>query len=1220
MRPLWSCLLLLLLSASFPARAQQAAPDREARLAAWLEGMQLLDRGELAAAARLAEDRLRAAPSRLEMAEMLFLAHQAACEGERAAAICGEILGTDDGESASPLARYRAGMALVEDWRQGEALAELRRGAEICAGAGDALSRLFCLRAMCRSILLNQDLDLLEPVCAEIASSLGDGPAETRIRDELQITRAHGLNLRNRTDQADSLYAELQPRAEAARQDRILLEVLNARSYIMARRRQFEPALALYRRTLALARSVGDRPREALILSSLGYYTTTVSRFDEARGLLEEALRLAEQCELPDVMAQTYSGLGSLAEMMGEREEAITWLRRAADVHVAIRFAHGELGASQRLAYNLMTQGHYSEAIRYYGRCLEIMDELGNHTIQNWVLAGLALACHKLGDLDQAEQFYGRALAVNREMGDLTSAAWCLNSLAILDLDRADYRRALAFAHEARALYEELGYRQGVGENHVTTAEINFLLGDYERAREHGEEAVAIAEELKNQELLQRASGALATILEATGRFDLAEDLFRRSLAIARRLEDHEAIVWGLGELGSHLLERGRREEARAYLEEASSLLSRVGMFLHRAIVLRARAQCADSPQEARAIAREALACAVDLGRPDLEWRCLADLGEYSLACGDTAVAREHLGRAIEVVESIRRDVGVSELQRHMLRPALRPYELLTDLLLAGAESATPSADAVRAALACSERSRAQILATRLRNALAHVHGGSGREPSAEELDLLSSLAHLQSRLQDAALTDGERDRLLADIERVEEEFAQLRIRMAAADREYAAMVYPEPEPVDQLLAALRPEERLLSYFLGTERSYLFLADRETVSVRVLPARREIEEKVALMLRLVYQASEAAGPADGDVPGPAGVPPEVLVAAGRELHDLLVAPAADALSPGEILVVVPDGLLHRLPFALLRTADGLLLDRHEIIQAPSLRTFSYLRTRSEERHLARSRPALDVCAVGCSGRQEGDGDGFRRISPFTGAPVVPLPHADREARRVARMFDRSLLLTGHDATERSLKASPLESATIVHLAAHSHADEREARRSFIVLNPAAGADSLGGVVEDGLLQWHEIASLRLGASLVSLASCRSAGGVLAVGEGITGLSQAFLFAGASCVLAAQTDVPDWYASRFMEQFYDRLRRGATIASALRDVQLAALRGSDPAVSPVWCASFLVVGDGGQVVVAGGRSPSALEIAVAAAAVLVLIVLGVSRASSRRRIW
>jgi CHAT domain-containing protein len=114
--------------------------------------------------------------------------------------------------------------------------------------------------------------------------------------------------------------------------------------------------------------------------------------------------------------------------------------------------------------------------------------------------------------------------------------------------------------------------------------------------------------------------------------------------------------------------------------------------------------------------------------------------------------------------------------------------------------------------------------------------------------------------------------------------------------------------------------------------------------------------------------------------------------------------------------------------------------------------------------------------------------------------------------------------------------------------------------------------------EDGLFQWHEVAGLRLNASLVVLSGCRSAGGVLAYGEGITGLTQAFLYAGAHGVLATQMDVPDRYAGRFMLSFYRRLREGAAAASALRDTQLEALGWGDSGQAAFW-ATFVLVGDG-----------------------------------------
>ena len=75
--------------------------------------------------------------------------------------------------------------------------------------------------------------------------------------------------------------------------------------------------------------------------------------------------------------------------------------------------------------------------------------------------------------------------------------------------------------------------------------------------------------------------------------------------------------------------------------------------------------------------------------------------------------------------------------------------------------------------------------------------------------------------------------------------------------------------------------------------------------------------------------------------------------------------------------------------------------------------------------------------------------------------------------------------------------------------------------------------------DDGLLQAHEVLSLKLDARLVTLASCRSAGGRISPAEGLIGLSQAFLYAGADAVLASLWDVQDERSAELIWPFYER---------------------------------------------------------------------------------
>jgi CHAT domain-containing protein len=264
---------------------------------------------------------------------------------------------------------------------------------------------------------------------------------------------------------------------------------------------------------------------------------------------------------------------------------------------------------------------------------------------------------------------------------------------------------------------------------------------------------------------------------------------------------------------------------------------------------------------------------------------------------------------------------------------------------------------------------------------------------------------------------------------------------------------------------------------------------------------------------------------------------------------------------------------------MLRDGDRDLIERHSLFLAPSIRTLAFIRDREFDPERSTGGHAYDIITVGSGGGGTVAG-GEKRVYPFTSIPVEPLIFVEREAREIASHFSRSLVLTGADASERSLKASPLGDAEVLHIASHCYIDDADVRRSFIVLDPERSfADSVSSAFEDGLLQWHEIAALELDESLVTLSACRSAGGVLAYGEGITGLTHAFITAGAECVLATQIDIPDRFAHLFMVTFYSRLLGGASAATALRGAQLEAAGWAETETSPALWASFVLVGDG-----------------------------------------
>lgn len=127
-------------------------------------------------------------------------------------------------------------------------------------------------------------------------------------------------------------------------------------------------------------------------------------------------------------------------------------------------------------------------------------------------------------------------------------------------------------------------------------------------------------------------------------------------------------------------------------------------------------------------------------------------------------------------------------------------------------------------------------------------------------------------------------------------------------------------------------------------------------------------------------------------------------------------------------------------------------------------------------------------------------------------------------------------------------------------------------------------------IGSGYLTAFEISGMDLRCTdLVCLAACESGLGEPEAGEGMVGLRQAFLEAGASSVIMSLWPVPSDETLAQMNDFYDRwLRGGETRYSAFHDAQIASLaraRRDRNSGHPFWWAGFVYVGRPGDNVAA-----------------------------------
>ncbi len=283
-------------------------------------------------------------------------------------------------------------------------------------------------------------------------------------------------------------------------------------------------------------------------------------------------------------------------------------------------------------------------------------------------------------------------------------------------------------------------------------------------------------------------------------------------------------------------------------------------------------------------------------------------------------------------------------------------------------------------------------------------------------------------------------------------------------------------------------------------------------------------------------------------------------------------PLEPLLSGVRELVVVMPTLSLSLPIECLVDGEGrFLVDRFRVSYAPSALLHALGRERASARPHTALRAALLV--------------GDPALASTDSSRLAPLTHSRDEVMSLLQDFPASTVLLGAEANASRLVAlaqsGGMSRYGALHFSTHAQADERSPLTSALVLAPNPGRPEANSRITAATIA----ADWRIDADLVSLASCRSSVGHATVTDGSMGLSQAFLAAGARCVLASLWPADDGATSRLMQRFYGNLAHGASRAEALREARCwlrewRAPDGSQPYAHPTYWAGFILLGDPG----------------------------------------
>lgn len=777
--------------------------------------------------------------------------------------------------------------------------------------------------------------------------------------------------------------------------------------------------------------------------------------------------------------------------------------------------------------------GEYSKALDYQNRSVKIMQAIDPH-VAGATLGNIGIIYQHLGDYKKAKQYYEQSLNSARKYNDSSEQERNLDNLGDLYLQIGDYDKALRYLQEALRIANVIDEGNG-------SFRPSILLN-------------------------------LGNVYQQNGQYQKALEYTRLALEAAKAREMRLVEGGALNTLADIYFETGQISEAEERFKEALALGEQTGI--------------------SRVI-----------------WRAHRGLGQVLEAEGKYPEAEGHYKAAIDVIETVRSQIQRPEDKSTFLGRHVTVYERMISLLFR-LHRREPTKGYDREAFHYAERGRARAFLDTLAESKAGVRKGLSAEQLKRQTAILNEISNASSALL-SEKPEAEKKQWQAELKKAEDKLAEFSSEIRATNLEYAALKYPEPYDAEKVQSqVLSGDTVLIEYALGDEQSYVWMLTKDQLKMETLPKRSKIEKQVTRYRKMITVRPKGKKAF------------HEYYSQARLLYKMLLGPIQEHLAKGRTLIIVPDGILYYLPFETLvkQTAAGrkndlqtpspvadsprriadptgwmwrklqtaYLIEDHVISYAPSaslLGDLMAMRPMVKPSHdkkmelLAYGDPVFSPGqkTAGATRRNSDKSrlaEIVRGIYEGTGIKFSPLPNTREEVENIAALYPakkRKIYLENR-ATESSIKREKLSAYKRLHFATHAIIDEQIPTRSGIVLSLVNTGE------EDGILQMNEIFNLELAADLVVLSACQTGLGKMVRGEGVVGLTRAFLYAGASSVAVSLWEVNDLSTSEFMEAFYKKMKEGKRKGRALREAKLEMIHSDVPAYQhPYFWAPFVLIG-------------------------------------------
>jgi CHAT domain-containing protein/Flp pilus assembly protein TadD len=960
---------------------------------------------------------------------------------------------------------------------------------------------------------------------------------------------------------------------------------------------EYQNALTFYAQALSLSRKIRDRRSEGEALNDLSYVYLTWGNNKKALKQCAQALKLTQATNNQRERARALNNLGEISYGSGKLQQSLEFYQQALPLWRELGDRQGQALTLLNFGYTYSDSGQVRDAFNFYKQALFLWQAASNVRGQAITLTAIGRLYSRIGESQEALYFFEKAEQLIKPTGDPIYEAAIFTGMAYIYDGLGEKQRALDYYDHALSLFRAANFPAGEANALGDAGRVYFSVGNDQKALEYHQQALSIFRVVGDHRMEIFELREIGSIYDAWGDQKRALNNYFPALSFYRAEKDLRGEIDTLNLIGHVYEERGEKQKALDYY-------------------------------------REALPFSRKAEYPFGEATTLYNVARVERKRDDLVEARARMEEALGVIESLRTNVASQDLRASYFASVRQQYEFYIDLLMQ-LDRERPSEGFAAAAFEASERARARSLLETLADARVEVRRQADPALLERERALRAELnerAERQMRLEDGGSSGTEVATLAKELDELTFRLSEVDAQIRTGSMEHTASLQTQPLGLKAIQEQVVDDDTLLlEYFLGEERSYLWVVAKTSIQSYELPGRAEIEGAANRVRSLLIAPQPIEGETFAAQQERVKNSAEHYWQEASILGKILIGPAATQLGTKRLLIVA-DGALQYISFNALPSAASsdnaeplpLMLD-HEITIQPSASTLAALRSETARRHIAPKTVAVfaDPVFEKDDSRLKGRGTeaivaqgqtrdvevyrALRDVGVTGNGQNIPRLFASREEAEAIMSqtpAEGSLKAVGFEANKTIATSAELGQYRIIHFATHGILDSEHPELSGLVLSLY---DSQGQP-QDGFLRLNDIYNLDLPAEMVVLSACNTGLGKDVKGEGLVGLVRAFMYAGTTRVMASLWKVDDEATAELMTHFYRQmLREHKSPAAALREAQIALWRQKQWR-SPYFWAAFVLQGEyeGTIEMSAGNRGITTEQVGAASAASLIIL--------------